>query len=387
MSQSIAEQFEKVKVIYQREITEQKVVRTLDELPISYELISDEWLTKAICGNTPGAEVVSHRLDVADEGTSNRRGIFLEYNRAGNDAGLPPKIFCKATQSLEARFVLGLNRCTEGETIFYNNIRPLLDIEAPVALFANVDRESLNSILLLEDVADKVTFCDHKTPINFEQARNQVELLAKLHGFFYNNPEKCQLLDMYLTFEEWADITEEGINWSEGRIRGFLAGKEVIPPRLFARADEVDPLTVKAFHSHAQLPRTMVHGDTHLKNWYITKDGNMGLGDWQVGARGCGLRDLAYVIATSLAIEDRRAWEDQLVRHYLDCLEKEGGSPLTFDETWQVYRQQMLCALAMWTFTLSPAPGAPEMQPPETSLAFINRISHAVDDLASLDSF
>ena len=64
----------------------------------------------------------------------------------------------------------------------------------------------------------------------------------------------------------------------------------------------------------------------------------------------------------------------------------EGAAPLTFDQTLLIYRQQSFVALAMWTATLTPALGSPEMQPPETSLEFIKRMSHAIDDWDALDS-
>lgn len=387
MAQSVAERFAVVKEIYRREIEQQPVATNVEQLPVSYELISDEWLTQALCAKVPGARVVSHILDMPDEGTSNRRRIFLTYNDVGTRAALPASVFCKATQSLESRFVLGLNRSIEGETIFYNRIRPLLDIEAPVGLFANVNVESLNSILIMKDMSGQVEFCDHRTPISRQQAERQVELLAKVHGAFYGKPERQKLLDPYLTLSAWADLTQEAINWSDARIRGFRAGEQVIPARLFRHAEEVDPLTQRAFASHAQLPVTLVHSDVHLKNWYITRDRRMGLGDWQICVKACGIRDLAYAISTSLAIDDRRAWEMDLIRRYLDCIAAEDAPHVGFDETLRLYRQQLLCALAMWTATLTPAPGSPEMQPPETSLEFIKRMAHAIDDLDALDSF
>lgn len=386
MSQSVAERFEKIKAIYFRELERQPIATDVNDLPVSYELISDEWLTKALCAKVPGAQVTGHRLDTPDEGTSNRRRIFLTYNAAGSKAGLPATVFCKATQSLESRFVLGLNRSTEGETIFYNRIRPLLDIEAPVGLFANVDTESLNSILIMEDMAAGVEFCDQKTPMSLARARSQVELLAKVHGSFYGKPDKQKLIEPYLPMVEWCNLTQEAINWSDARIRGFLAGNEVIPPRLYKRADEVDPATKRALASHSSLPTTLVHSDTHLKNWYVAADGQMGLSDWQICVRGCGVRDLAYAVSTALTIEDRRNWEMELIRHYLDCLDAMGGSPLSFEQTLLIYRQQLLAALAMWTATLTPAPGSPDMQPAETSLEFIKRMAHAIDDLDALDS-
>ncbi|MET0986738.1 MAG: phosphotransferase [Steroidobacteraceae bacterium] len=387
MHMTTAQRFEQVKEIRRRELERQPVARDIKDLPVSYELISDEWLTQALCTKAPGARVVSHTLDKADEGTSNRRRIFLKYNEAGDRAGLPASVFCKATQGLESRLVLGLNRSTEGETIFYNQIRPVLDIEAPIGLFANVDTETLNSILIMKDMGGQVQFCDHKTPISLERARSQVELLAKLHGSFYGKPERQKLLQPYLSLKEWCDLTEEAFIWSDARMRGFQAGEAVIPPRLFRRADEVESATRRVLDGHTQLPTTLIHSDVHLKNWYVAANGRMGLSDWQICVKGCGVRDLAYAVSTSLTIENRRAWEMDLIKHYVECVAAEDATPLSFDQTVLLYRQQLLGGLAMWTSTLTPAPGSPDMQPAETSLEFIKRMTHAIDDLDALGSF
>ena len=386
MGQSTAQRFEKVKAIYARELAQQLVATSRDDIPVSYELISDEWLTNTLCDNVADAKVIAHTLDTPDEGTSNRRRIFLRYNDAGNKAGLPKSVFCKATQSLESRYVLGLNRSTEAESIFFNTIRPYLDIEAPVGLFANMNTESLNSILIMQDMAGQVEFCDHKTPMSLARAQSQMQLLAKVHGPFYAKPEKRKLLENYLTFREWCDLTQEAFDWSKARMTGFRAGKEVIPARLYARGEDADQATRRALNSHEHLPQTLVHSDVHLKNWYVAANDQMGLADWQICVRGNGIRDLAYAISTALTIEDRRKWEHDLIRLYLDCLAAQGATPLTLDETLLLYRQQLLCALGMWTSTLCPAPGSPEMQPAETSLEFIKRMAHAIDDWDSLGS-
>jgi Ecdysteroid kinase-like family len=387
MNQSAAERFAKVKQIYLKEKAQQLVATDINDLPFSYELISDTWLTRVLCAKVAGAQVIAHTLDAPDEGTSNRRRIFLTYNDTGIKAGLPASVFCKATQSIESRFVLGLNRSSECESTFYNKVRPLLDIEAPVGLFANVNTESLNSILIMKDMAGSVQFCDEKTPMSLERVRSQLELLAKLHGTFYNDPDKRKLLDYYLPMTHWCDLTQQAINWSATRIHGFTVAKDVIPQRLFGKLDEVEVATGKAMASHDHLPETLVHNDVHLKNWYIAANGQMGLGDWQVCVKGCGVRDLVYAVSTALAIDDRRKWEMDLIKHYLDCLAACGSSPLTFDQTLSIYRQQLFTALAMWTSTLTPAPGSPAMQPAKTSLAFIKRMAQAIDDLDALNSF
>jgi thiamine kinase-like enzyme len=384
---SMQEKVERMQRLHAQEQQRQAMARTIDDIPFTYELISDDWLTATVCRHVAGAKVIAHTLDAADEGTSNRRRIFLSYNDAGNAAGLPRSVFCKATQSLESRFMLGLNDVAESEVHFYNHIRPLLAIEAPVGVFANIDRDSLNSIVMMRDMQGQAEFCDHRSVITRARADSQMRLLARIHGPFYSRPEMKTLIEPFQTFELFFEKTEAAIRWSEGRIRGLHAGKAVIPPRLYARVDEIDPLTFKAFLSHADMPRTLLHSDVHLKNWYIAANGEMGLADWQVLTQGNGTRDLAYTIATSLTTENRRAWEMDLIRLYLACLQAEGASPMTFEETLRRYRQQLFSALAMWTLTLTPPAGAPAMQPQETSLTFIDRITHAIDDLDGLKSF
>jgi hypothetical protein len=58
-------------------------LRMANDLPLSYEAITPEWLTRVLTGNHPDAQVVSHRLGEPDEGTSSRRRISLDWNEAG----------------------------------------------------------------------------------------------------------------------------------------------------------------------------------------------------------------------------------------------------------------------------------------------------------------
>ena len=386
MDQSVAEMFERVKTLYQEELEAQKVVTNRKEIPISYELISDEWLTDILCSGYAGAEVVGHELDTPDEGVTNRRRIYLTYNQAGQDQGLPRSVFCKASQSLESRFIIGLNGGVEGEVTFYNDIRPLLGIEAPVSLFANVDVNSKNSILVMEDMEDDVEFGRHDLKITLDNVKSQMALLATMHGRYYESDELNTTLRCYGTMEQFFTLTSSAVSWGEACERGFKVAEACIPERFFARAEEIWPATERSFLMHAGLSRTLIHNDPHLKNWYIAAHGEMGLNDWQTCVQGDWSRDLAYALVTSLSVEDRRAWEKELIQYYLDRLSGAGGPAVSFDEAFLLYRKNLLNALAMWTGTIAPAADAPEMQPQDSCLEFIGRISHACDDLDALDS-
>ena len=72
----------------------------------------------------------------------------------------------------------------------------------------------------------------------------------------------------------------------------------------------------------------------------------MGLNDLQCACKGNWGRDVSYAITTSLTTENRRAWEQDLLRLYLESLAAAGGRKVRFDDAWTIYRQQTFSALA-----------------------------------------
>jgi aminoglycoside phosphotransferase (APT) family kinase protein len=169
--------------------------------------------------------------------------------------------------------------------------------------------------------------------------------------------------------------------------KAFVQAADRIPAKLLARKQEVWPATMRATAIHEAGPKTFLHSDVHIGNWYRTKAGRMGLCDWQCPSRGHWSRDFAYAVSAALAIEDRRTWERELLRRYLDALSAKTGRRFDFDEAWTLYRQQLLHALSMWSITLCHSPLLPAMQPEEASLTMIERMTAAIADLDALDAF
>lgn len=378
---------ERITARYQEDMASNFIAVTADDLPLSYESISDEWLTNVLCRNVPGARVVQHRKAVRDDGSSNRIKIQVSYNDAGQEAGLPGALFCKASHDLPNRIVLGISGGANSEVLFYSRVRPLLPIEAPVSYHANCCPDSHNSIIMLGDLSETVSeFCSHRTVMTRARAESQMRLLSSLHGHAYSNAD---IRAAIATLPTWGQFFANTLAFGmrEGSTQGFLDGHEVIPPRLFARRDDIWDATVKSVAAHAGLPETLTHADVHLKNWYVAGNGEMGLSDWQCCNRGSWARDFAYTISTALTVEDRRAWEQELLKLYLQGLAQAGGPELDFAQAWTQYRQQLVTALTWWTVTLSPPPGMPDMQPRDITLEFIRRISTAMDDVDSLGAF
>lgn len=376
---------ERIREIYEREAAQPKRATQPGDIPFNYEAITPEWMTHVLCKDVPGARVVEVSLDDADDGTSNRRRVFVTYNEAGVKAQLPTSVFCKGSQGLLNRINLALSGGTHSEVTFYQKVRPLLELDTPAAYLATYDPDSFNSIIVLEDIGGDVSFCDHTTPIDFEQIRSQLDLLAKLHSTFYGGSRHNATTLGMLT---WPDFFEKVVSYGHEHAsnNGFRAAEHVIPPRLFKRYSEVWPAIVYVNQTHRKLPTTLLHGDCHLKQWYVRNStGSMGVSDWQCATFGHWARDVAYMVTTSLSIEDRRRWERELLGYYLDAMGSKGADVPPFEEAWTRYRQNIVQALSWWTGTLTPTEDQPDMQPRETSLAFIERFAHAIDDLDALD--
>lgn len=368
----------------QREVREGVRARRLGDPVPSVDAISAEWLTDAIRTRHPDATVDDLTVETVSEGTHHRHRIRLEVS--GGDPTAPTSLFTKSLPTLEVRMISGITGHARAEGRFFQQIRPELQIEAPQCYASWFDRDSAAALHLLEDlVATKqATFCNFETAVSAAMATEQVLLLAQLHGQFLDDPRLGDELGWLVPFDRWfkGGITKLGIDTYHEE--AMLQAADLIPDRLMGRRPELWQAALDALEPHLAGPTTVLHSDVHIGNWYQTGDGHMGLCDWQCIAKGHWSRDLAYVITAALQIEDRRAWEESLVRTYAQELSAVSGTTVTFDEAFLGYRRQIPHALLMWTPTLCHSDLLPHMQSDETSLAMIQRMCAAIDDLDSI---
>jgi aminoglycoside phosphotransferase (APT) family kinase protein len=360
----------------------------LDEVPYSPYAITPQWLTAAICSGAPGAIVTSIAVEDVSAGTQARHRLRVTYNQAGCNACLPATIFTKSLPSIVTRMVAGFNGHARTEGNFYSQLRPQLNIEAPTCYYSTYDKRTFAAVHLLEDlVATKsATFCGHTTQVTRSMADDMVDLLATLHGRFYQDQtlrERCRWLADY---PRWFTIGAEKMRTEHYTQKAFDAAKDIIPPALMARRAEIWPATMRALAVHATEPVTLLHSDVHIGNWYQTGAGRMGLCDWQCPSIGHWSRDFAYAITAALTPDDRRKWERELLARYIEKLAGHCAAQLDFEQSWKHYRQQVLHALAMWTITLCHSPLLPSMQPVAMTRTMLERITVAADDLQSLDA-
>jgi aminoglycoside phosphotransferase (APT) family kinase protein len=370
------------------QVTYERIVRAkatrIEDVPGSPHAITPQWLTAALCKNHPSAEVTDFVVKSVSAGTHERHRLTIAYNEAGLQAGLPRTVFTKSSPTIVTRMICGYAARFEGR--FYMQIRPMLDIEAPRAYHAATDRKTLATILLLEDLSatKAVTFCNNKSDVTREMAEQMIDLLATLHARFYGDPELPNRFAWLNSYPRWfAGITRQ-MSIERYTLKSFDAAAHVIPASLQAQRHEIMSAAMRNLELHIGQPQSVLHGDLHIGNWYRTGAGEMGLYDWQCVARGHWSKDFAYVVTAALTPDNRRAWERDLLRRYLDRFAELSGVKLDFDQSFLWYRQQIIFALLLWTPTLTHSPFFPNMQPKTMSLTMIERMSTAMADLDSL---
>ena len=362
--------------------------RQRDDVPCSPSAITPEWLTAVLCEKYPGAMVTQVEVKPASAGTHERHRLLSTYNEAGRRAGLPGSIFTKSLPSVVTRMIGGFNGTARVEGQFFTQLRPLLQIEAPVGYHAAFDRRTFASILLLEDlVATKsATFCNHRTYVTREMADDMIDVLAALHARFYGEPELATRYRWVAGYPRWFTIGAEKMRLEYYTRKAFEAASHVIPGKGVGATRR----GVAGGHARACRPRRRGAGPDPLRCAYrkLVPD----------GGRKDGLVRLAVPFARPLVAGLRLRGDSgadagrsphvgegsagALSRRFAELT----GSRPDFDESFRHYREQMVHALLMWTITLCHSPLLPNMQPEETTLTMIERITTAMADLDSIDN-
>ncbi|MHB8694170.1 MAG: phosphotransferase [Solirubrobacteraceae bacterium] len=377
--ESLQQLGERIGAAYREEERAAHPVTRLDELPFTYAQVTSEWLTALLCRERPGVEVVSFRAEDADDLGRGHARIWVEYSDAAD--GLPASLFCKDSQRLELRLFNAF--LVEGEVQFYRGIQRALGVEGPECLYVGDDAATGNSLLIFRDLHEQgLTFCTEQTYVTRALAEGQLAHVAKVHGRFAAEMDTNPLMRSLRPFEEVYTRVQHLFQgrFREAVDRGFAVAEPAIPERVFNRAGGIWPAVQNAFARQRLQPPTLTHNDSHIDNWYPTPAGELRLGDWQIVARGDPCFDLALSLSTSPTVDDRRAWERELIAHYTSELAAHGGPHLNPDETFDRYRAQLFAVLAWWTPTLARSVDF-DFHDHAGTLEIIKRITTAIDDL------
>lgn len=370
-----------------QELITRPQARTSTDIPAGAGAITPEWLTSILCVKRPGATVTSFARTGGSSATTSRVSLRVQY--AGDSAGLPENVFIKLTESYQQRLFLGLIRILDGEPFFYETIRPLVDFESPLGYHGAFGARSWRSVVVIEDIAATrdAVFCHATTHVDRRGVEALVEAMAAYHGTLWNHPAVLgsslkRPLDHLRNTTDFLDMR------ARSRVGAQRAGAH-FPDALRNRQDELWDALQRSMTmcSDPAGPTTFLHGDPHVGNTYRLPDGRMGFTDWQVAMRGHWAYDFGDFLASALSVDDRRAWERDLLGLYLKRLAGAGAPAPGFDEAWRAYKQCLMYPYFCWTTVLGASAWMPETQPEEASKLIIERVATAIVDLDALGAF
>ncbi|MBS4754249.1 phosphotransferase [Nocardioides sp. zg-ZUI104] len=267
------------------------------------------------------------------------------------------------------------------EVRFYAQIADTVSIRVPKVHLAQMHDDDVAFTLVMEDL-DPCAQGDQIAGCTLAQALDAAENLAGLHaprwcdetlleidGLTRNGPDDAALLAEFFT--PAVDMFIDGLG-------------DLLSPQTVALLPDVAKVI-----EHWELARrerfSLVHGDYRLDNLMFPPDGRPGVYavDWQTLTVALPARDLAFFTGTSLPVEDRRAWDRQIVERYHAALLDQGVADHPLEECWEDYRFAMLQGPLV--AVLGCAYGTRTERGDRMFAAMVNRAVAAIADLGTLD--
>lgn len=186
------------------------------------------------------------------------------------------------------------------ESTWYEHYTKLTDSDCRVPQSYYIEKGGNELLLIMEDL-NAAGFYIRLTPDNVDlgQVKNCLTWLAHFHAKFMNTkPDGLWSIGTYWHLDTRPD------EWKR---------MENIPLKKAARG--IDERLNKATY------QTMVHGDAKLANFCFGSTYRVAAVDFQYVGRGCGMKDVAYLISSCLDEVDCEKHESQLLAHYFKELQ------------------------------------------------------------------
>lgn len=326
------------------------------------QALSAEWLTAAlgidVVEVTPGPIVdrisTNARFTIrCGDGRSQNlcvKGYFNDIGRAARYIGAP-------------------------EAYFYRDLAAATGVRTLHSVYADIDPHTRHGVIITDDVvAQGATFLDGNSPYTLDQTAQTLAEFARLHAATWGSarcadapwlaPRLGRALEVW-GLQTTLDIIGRNFDGPNGQ-------------RIPAESRDAERL-VEAYRALAAMQEgawCVIHGDAHVGNVFLDAAGTGSLVDWQLVQRGMWYLDVGYHIASTLTVDERRATERDLLRHYLDALASHGVTPPQWDDAWRAISFGMVHGFYLWSITTKVQPAI--------IAALLHRLGTAVADHEAL---
>ena len=311
--------------------------------------ITAEWMQQALAagGASDFPEIEALEIEKLSDVTNALGNLFrCRLIARGGVAAHPASVIVKIPTSNALAFRLArwmsLHR---REYVYYRDIAPHSHVRVPSLFYGDLDARSHRFVLVLEDLGGMEAI-PQVDGVGVARARHAIREIARFQGQFWEAFDDPALAacGAFLTA-------------GESRIMQtlYLLTLPVALERfgdLFAtdtrrQAEAFGSRIVAHFAAVAEGPKTIVHGDFRGDNVLFGAEGqdDFAVIDWQGCGIGCGMHDVAFFLATSVSVDDRRRIEHDAVGEYHDIVCRMGAKNVTREDCWRSYRQNMLNSL------------------------------------------
>lgn len=206
------------------------------------------------------------------------------------------------------------------EVDFYKNIKPRVDVKTPVCLFAAIDRQTYEFVLLLEDL-DQWSVGDQVAGCSLEEAKLVISALARLHASGWQASSEREVFPGLLSHNNPGQIEGMQATYPIGWPVVLEKFGHYIPQPVRRAAENLPQAIPSLLERMCRQPVCLTHADLRLDNLFF-RDGEMALVDWQSVCTSAPEQDLAYFITQSVPVSVRH--QHDLVALYHQALTAQG---------------------------------------------------------------
>ena len=355
--------------------TEKGDVLKENRLPVNADEIHAAWLEELLRPRFAGVRVADVEVLERHEVTNSHARLSVTFHEPD---GAPDTMFCKLAPHDPARRQsilasgMGLR-----EARFYATLAPGLSMRIPDAYVALYNEDDGTFLLLLEDLTQTgCTVSDGPTSVSVDAVAQVLDELAELHVRYESPASRASLTWIPRPQARPSDYGRTMLRFGLDNHRDRLSDRFAsIAECYIAHGEVLQDLWTRG-------DPTVIHGDTHIGNLF-DDHGRVGFLDWGIINLNTPLRDVSYFMNMSMDINDRRARQEELLRHYLAARVALGGAPISFDDAWTAHRlHAAYCVPASCQVVTFPDTATARRR--VFAAAFLARAEAAIEDLEAI---
>jgi hypothetical protein len=286
------------------------------------------------------------------------------------------------TDDAGARFMADTFRFFPREIGWYQRLRAESGVRSPAGYLAEIDPESGDFVLLMEDIGH-LRSPDQIGGISADEADAALTQLANLHARWWEHPELDELASVYLPVKNDLYPVALPMAFDPGWAIAKAELADAIPTEVIPFGDRWSSL-VPWLLDGLSTSSTLLHGDFRADNLLFDETGEPTIIDFQVMGIGAAPYDAAYLLSQSMTPELRAAEEQRLLRAHWERLRAAGVTGYPFEQCWDEYRVALLFCL-VYPMTALGHYDLTNERTRELAMTMLARSTRAIAETGALD--